>query len=385
MITKTVYLQDVIKVGDPFAADPPFTAVAGHPYMTQPSPLAVYNEQGSGKKIRVKLLNLRPLSATNVLTSLIAVQKINAYTGGISLVPFKFDSTNNDLPSQVACKIDPTSVTLTANTELRRSMTLSEQNPVRALAPLCACANGNARSGMDSGEFIRLTGDTDVTGYILREGEGLAIVYKADSPAHGYTINIRMKNIADGQCYRFDHVVEPKYMNGSCPIVLFNGSGSGVVLEVEKVQIREIGTDEFVLADYSIIDGIMGPECQGEAACYIMADSTDTLPEGITVKKNCVTARAGSKIGALISLPAQRRLVLTEAPYGVGITGGPQVARRGFLSPDLLNAGILLNEGQGIGLFLRNGGSQLFYEFSAILNIEIPEEATGSGIDYFAF
>ena len=347
-------------MGDPFAGEMPLTAITGHPYFTQASPLAIFNEQGSGNKIRVKLLNLRPMSGTNALISMIAIQKISAYSGGISLTPFKFDSANSDLPAQVVCNIDPASVTLTANTKLRRSMTLCEQNPTRALAPLCACANGDARSGMDSGEFIRLTGDTDVTGYILRENEGLAIVYEANSPSHGYAINIRMKNIANGQCYRYDYIIEPRYMSGICPLILFNGSGSGIVLEVEKFQIREIGTDEIVMADYSIIDGIMGSECMGETPCYIMADSADTLPTGVLLKKNCVTARAGSKIGALITSPAQRRLTLTEAPYGVNISGGLQVARRGFLSPDMLNSDILLEEGSGIGIFLRNGVLKYF-------------------------
>jgi len=385
MITKTVYIQEIIKVGDPFAVDLPFNAVTGHPYMTQPSPLAIFNDQGSGNKIRVKLLNLRPLSGTNASTSMIAIQKISAYLGGTGLIPFKFDSANSDLPSQVICNIDPATVTLTANTKLKRSMTLSEQNPTRALASLCACANGDARSGMDSGEFIRLTGDADVTGYILREDEGLAVVYESNSPAHGYAINIRMKNMTNNQCYRYDYVIEPRYMSGVCPLILFNGSGSGIVLEVEKIQIREIGSNEIVMADYSIIDGIMGSECMGETPCYIMADSADSLPTGVNIKKKCVTARAGSKIGALITIPAQKRLTLTEAPYGVNISGGLQVARRGFLSPDLLNSDILLNEGQGIGLFLRNGGSQIFYEFTAILNIEIPEVPSGGGATCFAF
>ena len=386
MITKTVYIQEIIKVGDPFAVDMLPSAVTGHPYFTQASPLAIFNEQGSGNKIRVKLLNLRPLSGTNALTSLIAIQKISAYSGGVSLTPFKFDSANNDLPSQVVCNTDPATVTLTANTKMKRSMTLCEQNPTRALATLCACANGDARSGMDSGEFIRLTGDAAVTGYILRENEGLAIVYESNSPSHGYVINIRMKNMSTNQCYRYDYVIEPRYMSGVCPLILFNGSGSGIVLEVEKIQIREIGSDEIVLADYSVIDGIMGSECMGETPCYIMADSSDTLPTGVLIKKNCVTARAGSKIGALITSPAQRRLVLSEAPYGVAISGGLQVARRGSFSPDMLNSDILLEEGCGIGVFLRNGGSQVFYEFTAILNVEIPDTPSGSGgVTCFAY
>ena len=385
MITKTVYIQEIIKVGDPFSEDLPFTAVTGHPYMTQPSPLAIFNSQGSGVKARIKLMNLRPLSGANALTSVIAIQKITAFTGGIEDTAFKFDSVNDNLPSQVKSVYSPSSVTLVANSALRKTMTLCLQNKTRALARLCCSANGDTRSGMDAGEFVRLTGDTAVTGYILREGEGIALVYKANAPAHGFTVNIRIKNQSNGQCYRYDYVLEPRFMINEVPCLVFNGTDSGIVIEVEKIQIREIGTDEIVQADYSIIDGIMGEECSGSDGSFFMADSTDTLPSGILIKKNCVTARAGSKLGGLITIPAQRKLSLAEAPYGPGISGGLQVARRGVFTPDMLGPDIILNEGTGIGVFLRNAGSQLYYEFTAIVNIEIPETPSGSGATCFAF
>jgi hypothetical protein len=224
-----------------------------------------------------------------------------------------------------------------------------------------------------------------VTGYVLREGQGLAIVYKADSPAHGYAVNIRIRKQSTGECYRYDYVLDPRFMNGSVPCLVFNGVGSGVIIDVEKIQIREIGTDEIVQADYSIIDGIMGAECSGSDGSFIMADSADSLPSGIMIKKNCVTARAGSKIGGLITIPAQRRLALSEAPYGPEINGGPQVARRGLFTPDMLGPGIVLNEGCGIGVFLRNAGSQIFYEFTAVVNLEIPETPSGGGATCFAY
>lgn len=385
MSDKTVYVQEIIKVGDPFSVDPPFTAVTGHPSFSQPSPISFFNSKGSGYNAHIKLMNLRPLSGPNAAASIISVQRITAYTGGTVKQPFSFDSNNAALPSQVTAVTSPASVTLVATDEYRRSMILCEQNPTRTLATLCACANGDARTGFDSGEFIRLTGDSDVTGYILREGQGIALVNKANSAAHCYVVNIRMKVQSTGACYRYEHVIEPVYMSGDAPFLLFNGSGSGLVLEVEKIQIREIGTDEYVTADYSLIDGIMGAECPCEDAGYIMADSTDSLPSGILIKKNCVTARLGSKIGALITLPANRRLTLTESPYGPGITRGPQIARRGIFTPDMAGPDIVLREGMGIGLFLRNGGSQLFYEFSAIITLEEIPVASGGGATCFAF
>ena len=385
MSDKTVFIQEIIKVSSPFAAEPPFSAVAGHPYMQQPSPVSIFNSKDSGYNLRVKLMNLRPLSGPNALTSIVSVQKITAVSGGSPESPFLFDSANPALPSQVSAVYRPASVTLVSTGEYRRSMTLCEQNPLRALAGLCACSNGDARTGFDSGEFIRLTGDTAVTGYVLREGEGLALVQKANCSAHCYAVNMRIKVQSTGACYRYDFVVEPIFMNGATLCSLFNGTGSGVVLEVEKIQIRELGTDEYVAADYSLIDGIMGAECGDENASYVMADSADSLPSGILIKRNCVTARLGSKIGAVITMPASRKLMLTEAPYGPGISGGPQIARRGVFTPDMAGTDILLREGMGIGLFLRNGGSQLFYEFSAIITLEEIPVASGGGATCFAF
>ena len=384
MADKTVFIQEIIKVGSPFSADPPFTGVAGHPYMEQMSPVSIFNKAGSNHVINVKLMNLRPLSGPNALSSIISVQRITAFTGGVAGIPFAFDSANASLPSQVVAIGSPASVTLVSTGEYKRSMILCEQNPTRALATLCARANGNARSGFDSGEFIRLTGDADVTGYILREGEGIALVNKANCAAHCYAINIRIKVQSTGACYRYDTVIEPRYMSGGVPCLLFNGSGSGVIIEVEKIQIREIGTDEYVTSDYSLIDGIMEPD-NYENASYLMADSSDSLPAGVLIKRECKTNRLGSKIGALVTLPANRRLTLTESPYGPGISGGLQIARRGIFTLDMSGPDIVLKEGMGIGVFLRNGGSQLFYEFTAILTLKENETPAGSGATCFAF
>jgi len=141
---------------------------------------------------------------------------------------------------------------------------------------------------------------------------------------------------------------------------------------------------------YEPIDGI---DWSSDDAVYLMADSAETLPAEIFIKKNCVTTRAGAKYGALIASPAYRRVTLAEPPYGPAITGGPQVARRGLFSPDMDTRGaapIVLSEGQGIALFIRTASAQLFHEFTATIDIEgadvsgtypAPDDVR-NGVDY---
>jgi hypothetical protein len=365
---RTVFVEELIKSGDPFAIEQPPTAVTGHPYLDQPSPLAVMNESGSGQIVRVRLSNLRPNTGPNALTSLVAIQKITALTPGTPTVPFKFDSTSADLPAEVLTGRDPGAYTITANSTIRRVMALTELNPTRALAWMVASNDGDSRMGFDSGEMIRLTGDADVTGHVLREGQGLALVFVTDSPSHCFTANCRFKNAATGATYRLNEIVEPRYMAGVAALYIFNGSGSGVVLEVEKIQVREIGTDELVVAEYQLIEGLYG----GDVPNYVMSDTAQSLPTGITIRRNCVCNRMGSKAGALITMPSIRRVLLAEPPYGPGISGGPQISRRGVFSKDWeeINGEVILREGQGVGLFLRSAGSQLCHEATITIEVE---------------
>lgn len=371
MATRTVFVQETIDAGSPFSIDMPATAVTGHPYLVHPSPLAIFNNKDSGKLLRVRLANLRPLTGPNALSAKVSLVRISALTGGTDDLPDKMDSTNADLPSQVRTVAAPMTITQTA--VLRSSMAIAELNATRALATLCAAYNGDSRSGMDSGEFVRMTGDADVTGHILREGQGIAVVYNTNSPTHGWALSLRMKNTVTGATYRYNTIVVPKYMSGAAIYAVFNGVGSGVVIEVEKMQIREIGTDEIVIAEYTPIDGILDMGCDDINANIVMADSADTLPVGVCIKKNCVTARSGAKIGGLITLPTMRKVSLAEPPYGPGVSTGPQVARRGRLSRDMEidgDSAIVLREGQGFALFLRNAGAQVYHEATLVVDIE---------------
>jgi len=366
---KTVIVKRQLEPGvTPFAIEKTSTALVDHPYMSHMAPIAIFNGRGSGCKLNIKLLNTRPLTGPQSLVSQMSIQRITGVTGGFEVPEFQLDSGAAPLPSQVLHVFNPSSVT--GATTLRNTFICSGANFTRALSKMTAMWDGDSRKGFDSGEFIRSGGDADCQKHVLREGQGLAVTFSANGPTFCFGLTMVVRNQATGETYRYNDMIEPRFMSGQVAWALLNGSGSGVVLELSRVQIRELGTDEVPMITYEPIDGI---DWSSEDAIYLMADSAETLPAEVFIKKNCVTARAGSKYGALITSPMYRRVTLAEAPFGPGIAGGPQISRRGIFSPDMDTRGsapITLSEGQGIALFIRNASAQLFHEFTATVDIE---------------
>ena len=387
---KTVIVKRQLEPGStPFAVEKVSTALSDFPYNDHLAPIAIFNGQGSGVKLNIKLLNCRPLTGPQNATSLVDLQRITAMSGGDTLTPVKLDSGSADLPSQVRAAVDMSSVTGT--TSIRRDFICSGANFTRALANMTSMLNGDSRAGFDSGEFLRSSGaDLDCQKHVLREGEGLAVQFASGGPTFCWGMSAVLRNVATGECYRFNDMIEPRFMSGSYAWGIINGAGSGVVLELSRIQIRELGTDETPYITYEPIDGICW---ESEDAIHVMADSAETLPAEVYIKKNCVTTRAGAKYGGIVTAPAYRRVTLSEPPWGPGVSGGPQIARRGIFSPDMDTRGaapITLSEGQGIALFIRNASAQLYHEFTATIDIEGQDVAgvypspddVRDGVDY---
>lgn len=366
---KTVIIKRQLEPGSAiFAIEQPVNAITGHPYMNHPAPIAIFNGQGSGVVLNIKLLNTRPMTGPQNPTSTIEVRQITAISGGTPVLPTKHDSANADLPAQVVSVFEPNAVT--GSTSLRRVFICSGANFTRPLANMTSMLNGDSRMGLDSGEFMKMTGDADFQKHTLTEGQGISITLTANGPTFCFGLSVMVRNQVTKECYRFNDMIEPRFMSGTPVWALLNGAGSGVILEVLRIQIRELGTDETPYITYEPIDGI---DWSSEDAVYIMSDSATTLPAEVFIKKNCITTRAGAKYGGIITSPAYRRVTLAEPPWGPGITSGPQIARRGIFSPDMDTRGsapITLREGQGIALLIRNASAQLFHEFSATIDIE---------------
>lgn len=350
----------------------PATVITGHPYLNDVSAVGIFNGSTT-HALRVKHLSCRAISAEQNTSARAELVRITAASGGDTLTPFKVDSANPDLPAQVVVRERPESATVVANSVLRSIMVIPWANYTRALGTWIARTNGDSHSKNDSSEVAAHGRGVDTQGYRINEGEGLLWRRATTSPPHCYTISVLMRDVATGETYRINHLALPDGGTGNL-LSIMNGAGSGIVLSITRVQIREIGTDETAVIDYCLLDGL---DPGAADAAYVYDGS---LPSGVLVKRDALGARAGTKWGAVISMPKNRVLGLTEPPYGVAVSGGPQIVRRGKLSHDYIagtDNAIVLRPGMGIGAVLRNASALINHEFNATIEVEDLAPAAG--------
>jgi hypothetical protein len=371
------YARVLLSGDDTFAIEQPPTAITGHPYFELPVALGVFNRKGSGKKVKVKLFNTRAMTTAQSLVAVLNVQRITAASDPSfgpdvgTVTPFKLDSANADLPSQVQCLYAPRSVTVVANSQYRRVMVQPQLNFARVLGYLIAQGQGDARSGNDSGEFYA-DRDADTQMIVLNAGEGIAFDYVGSNAMaiHAYSITMVVRNPATNETYRFSRVIEPRIADSGAVLSLMNGAGSGVVLHIKRIQIREVGTDEEPQVSYEAIEYLDEGAAMPDMSPM---DSADPLASGIIVRTNANAVRAGAKFGGLISIPAMRRIQLTESPWFAGSTGLGGLTRRGKYVPDMqfgTESAIVLSEGQGIGIRKINPSARCSHEVQLLFEVE---------------
>ena len=188
MAHQTVIVKRQLEPGStPFAIERTSTSLADYPYNDHLAPIAVFNGQGSGKILSIKLLNTRPQTGSQSPSSLIRFLRIASVTGGSDLTPIKLDSNNADLPSQVRAAFD---CDVSSSSIIRRDFICSGANFTRTLANLTSMLNGDSRTGLDTGEFVRYSGDDlDLQKIVLREGEGVAVLFEVDGPTFCFGIS----------------------------------------------------------------------------------------------------------------------------------------------------------------------------------------------------
>lgn len=374
MSNPAIYLSQRINGDSVHSQELPPTVITGHPYLDDVCAVGIYNGSAS-HELRVKHLSARPVSAEQNPLAAGELVAITAASGGTALTFFPLDSANAALPSQVEALVRPTSATVASGTPWRRISMIPLANPTRALSWWICRTNGDSQSRNDSSEIVAHGRGTDTQGYRLREGEGIAWRLVTTTPPHCYTVSIQLRNIATGASYRVNELLLPDGVSGTL-LSLMNKAGSGVVLGVMRVQVREVGTDETASLDYCLLDGL---DPDAADASYVYDGS---LPAGVLLKRDAAGLRGGAKRGAIISSPKMRALGLTESPYGVATSGGPNVCRRGRFSHDFTataDAAIVLRPGEGIGAVLRNASAMFDHEVNATIEVvDTSVAATGN-------
>lgn len=360
---------------EPFYVEQPLTALTGHPYMIGPAVAAVFNKRGSGKVVYVQEFNAKPLTTANSTVALQVLQRISALSGGDVVTAFPIDGQTSTLPSQVACAVFPVSVTVTGSTALRRTMQQPQLSVTAALAAYVARTTGDSRTGNDSSEFYNHPTDADAQPLVIRAGEGLVLTNVGSHPVHTLAVAMLVKDVTNARTYRFNAIVDPRGGNAAHIFALLNGAGSGVTLELHRMQIREVGTTDAPIVTWEPIEGVD----EAGADLPTVAHSATALPAGILVKEDVTIVKAGYRVGAPLTIPYWRRAHLSEPPFEAGLAG-LQFGRRGRFGKDVLNnnaARAVLREGQGFALVRRTASAQVCHEVQLLFTVADAIPAVG--------
>jgi hypothetical protein len=344
----------------PGITEAPYTAVAGHPDMTDLcAALALFNRKGSGRKVTVHEIFFRDLSAPNTtaITNL-DFTRITAYTGGENiLTPQKHDSNNDNLPSQVVAVEDAATITSTI-IEHRRIVNLpfysASQTTLNRPGTLTP---GATKEGLSPSNFLyfNFSKASAVQGIILREGEGFAIAPKSNLVYQTvrYKAIIKFRKVSNNHCYSISEMITTQ--GNAVPIVLFNGSGSGVVLEIYQVDLIEVGVNTVpYLFSVEKIEGINTNSEFDDSVIASLDTNNESLSGKIDYKLEVPVTKAGYKSGAIMAQPILKRDWQTTIGCGLpspNANWGAMNASFLMLHNELSE--IIIHEGEGIAIFKR--------------------------------
>jgi hypothetical protein len=364
-----------------FTIEQPVTALTGWPMNEQVAALAIWN--GSKDRfVHLHQLSVLPIIGPQNLASMIQLRSYTAASGETVISPQSYDSAASAPPSQVEALYAP--YTATAGAAIWKRIPCEPgANLTRLLASLCARLWGDSSKGVDNSEVCKLTGDADLQKIVLREGEGVGLQMTAASPPCALLATIVFRVVSTSASYRVNQVIRPRFDAGETVMTLMNNSGSGVVIEVCRVQIRESGTDDLLLCSWEPIDG-MNLDF-GDPASVVGMDSRNVLPAEIKVRSSALVYKAGTKYGATLTLPFERRQPQVVPPWNLSAVTAPLHNRHGWLAPDLETQGgqgQILRPSQGYALFLRNL-SALFYH-QIFLHFEVGNDTppNAAGVTY---
>lgn len=365
----------------PAMVEQPFTAVAGHPYLqNHTASLALFNRADSNRIVRIKRIAVRDTGMTTVSgISLFQVQRITAYVGGQDVGYTKLDSNNANLPSQIVALEDLESVTVSSSSVIRRGLNVPEFNIIRALSPLCSAVLGERRTGMSNANTYINHNNTAVQNFILREGEGIALTPVANAVSYTMKFLVNIMYIVAGETYitTVNITTEPRPN-----FVLFNNTGSGEVVEVVSIEIAENGTDEFPnLFTVEPIDYLDTDTAEPINDSIALDSTNESLTGLVDITAFARVHMKGYNSGAIMQRNILRRFAGTNSIAAPNVSlGAINFSSRRLDEDKNEMSDIVLNPGEGIGLFKRNGSGIGKLGVAIIFTVE--EIATSSGGEF---
>jgi hypothetical protein len=373
----------------PGITEPPYTAVAGHPDMTGLcAALAIFNRHGSSRKVTVHEVFFRDLSSPNSANvTNIDFKRITEYTGGENtLTPVKLDSSNDDLPSQVICVEDADTIT-SSEIEYRRIVNIPFYSAAAVMNRPGTLTPGNTRDNMSPSNFLysNFQNASEVQGIILREGEGFAIAPKSNLVYQTirYKAIIKFRKTSNSHCYTISEMITTGA--DAVPIVLFNGSGSGVILEIYQVDLIEVGVNTFpYMFSVERIEGIDSAVYFEDSIIASLDSTNESLTGLVDYKLEVPVTKAGYKSGAIMAQPILKRDWQTSRGPGMPSPNASfEAMNASFLMPHNDLSEIILHEGEGIAIFKRVPSS--IGKSSIKVTFSVDTISAGGGATAYAF
>jgi hypothetical protein len=391
MVKKTFFAGNLFNELTLHHPESPLTALANQPDLYKVGGAWVlWNEPTSNQVVYVKNVKItnQISQATTNLSGNYNIQRITGYTESSMTediaANIKLDSNNSALPSQVVCRTRVN--TVSGGTTLRAITAMPTCNYLRALGISASKSLGNSKTGMNRAlVYTSGYGNASLESIFLVEGQGLAFVPSTVMYPSVYRFQIYFK--VGSSSYMVAETMRP-YAN-MVPLVLFNGAGSGVKVEILKIELHEISTDEMCYWALQKIDGVQPTAADkgygtDVTSTVVPADSADSLPSGIKMYEDCLVNIYGSKSGAIIANPSYRRQVRPAYGKGPGFAG---VTMEGITaSSELINNSstpIVLRPGEGLCLFQKNASGLGRYGASVLFQTEAMP-STGGGTKTFA-
>jgi len=364
----------------------PLYSTAGTAYPSMPTPprpavLALYNDAGSEVIVRAEEFRLVPVMDTGPSSSQLGyspemeVYRLAAMGDGEDVPAAKLDSASTDLPPQVLVEALPKSFTL--GTRVIRGMEAPLWGRAMGFPISLSGENMGDRNLRGSNILYAGYGDALSQRMTLREGEGLGLVVGQWTSSRAAAVHLHLRVVGTGQSHIYSKVLVPFGSTGSPFFGVFNGAGSGVVLEVVLLELQEC-RDLIEVPLYSVeyIDALAG----GEDVAPVPADSTHALPGygRLLVRKNCLITPAGMKRGAMLSVAQKRRAIGGNCGWGPNqnLSAMPVCSPSHALAHiEGTNRGtddiepMRIREGEGVALVLKNGSG--IGKFDALLTFTV--------------
>lgn len=348
---------------------PPATANYEN-FFTNRASVALFNEKGSNKLIKIKNISLRPLGYAGTATPTLSVQKITAHGKGDATTNFPLDTNNAASPATVEIKTALTNVTIATGSFVRQS-------------PMPNMLGGLALSMMSSmrkSPSYKWKSSSDLQKIVLRNGEGISIVSSGAFNTYPtpliFTVTYRLSDT--GACY-----IATGTTNFNFPYlatVLNNGYTAGQ-LEILDIRLEEHlsagligGTGQtYPIFGFTLLDS-QNISVNGTTYTPFSLDSSNTLNASVKLYKECDIKSKLSWQGCLGVNTYPMRVIMPSVPSTAPVLPNA-FANTIFKAIDGISE-IVLREGQGFALGLLTPGSvgqpmEAYFTF--------VQEDTGSG------